>query len=161
MYIWFTSRFDQTLANVSKELAVLWSTKTTEELVENADVKQKISTHQLIDFLGKLIECKDIKDLNEQKIELLETTYNLKNTKNAEVLFRVMRLCIMAKLMNRMDQIIAFANSNFRMKFCRPIYRDLAKWPEAKPIAIKNFESVKNQMMAVCSHTIEKDLGLK
>lgn len=108
-----------------------------------------------------MIECKDIKDLNEQKIELLETTYNLKNTKNAEVLFRVMRLCIMAKLMNRMDQIIAFANSNFRMKFCRPIYRDLAKWPEAKPIAIKNFESVKNQMMTVCSHTIEKDLGLK
>uniref|UniRef100_T1PAM3 Leukotriene A(4) hydrolase n=1 Tax=Musca domestica TaxID=7370 RepID=T1PAM3_MUSDO len=154
-------QFDQTLANVSKQLALLWSTKTTEELASNAEVKQKISTHQLIDFLGKLIECKDIKDLTEQKIELLEATYNLKNTKNAEVLFRVMRLCIMARLMNRMGQIIDFANSNFRMKFCRPIYRDLAQWPEAKPIAVKNFESVKDQMMAVCSHTIEKDLGLK
>ncbi|XP_075152053.1 leukotriene A-4 hydrolase isoform X1 [Haematobia irritans] len=152
---------DQTLANVSKQLSVLWSTKTTDELVDNAEVKQRISTHQLIDFLGKLIECKEIKDLTEKKIELLESTYNLKHTKNAEVLFRLMRLCIMAKLMNRMDQIIAFANSNFRMKFCRPIYRDLAKWPEAKPIAVKNFESVKDQMMAVCSHTIEKDLGLK
>ncbi|XP_061389693.1 leukotriene A-4 hydrolase [Musca vetustissima] len=167
--LWLTSEgmppiipnFDQTLANVSKQLAELWSTKTTEELRDNAEVKQKISTHQLIDFLGKLIECKDIKDLTEQKIELLEATYNLKNTKNAEVLFRVMRLCIMARLMNRMDKIIEFANSNFRMKFCRPIYRDLAQWPEAKPIAVKNFESVKDQMMAVCSHTIEKDLGLK
>lgn len=149
------------MANVSKQLASLWSTKTTDELANNAEIKQKISTHQLIDFLGKLIECKDIVDLSEKKIELLESVYNLKNTQNAEVRFRVMRLCIMAKLMNRLDEIIAFANSNFRMKFCRPIYRDLAKWPEAKPKAVENFNKVKNQMMAVCSHTIEKDLGLK
>lgn len=142
-------------------MAALWSTKTTDELTNNADVKKPISTHQLIDFLGKLIECKDIKDLTEKKIELLESIYNLKKTQNAEVRFRVMRLCIMAKLINRLDEIIDFANSNFRMKFCRPIYRDLAKWPEAKPKAVENFERVKSQMMAVCSHTIEKDLGLK
>lgn len=142
-------------------MATLWSTKTTSELAENAEIKQKISTHQLIDFMGKLIECKDITDLTEEKIELLESTYNLKTTKNAEVLFRLMRLCIMAKLMNRLDEIIAFANSNFRMKFCRPIYRDLAKWSEAKPRAVENFKRVKDQMMTVCSHTIEKDLGLK
>ncbi|KAI8126710.1 Leukotriene A-4 hydrolase [Lucilia cuprina] len=154
-------KFDETLANVSKQLATLWSTKTTDELANNPDVKQSISTHQLIDFLGKLIECKQINDLSEKKIELLESIYNLKNTQNAEVRFRVMRLCIMAKLMNRLDEIIAFANSNFRMKFCRPIYRDLAQWPEAKPKAVENFERVKDQMMAVCSHTIEKDLGLK
>ncbi|XP_037828168.1 leukotriene A-4 hydrolase isoform X2 [Lucilia sericata] len=154
-------KFDETLANVSKQLATLWSTKTADELANNADVKQTISTHQLIDFLGKLIECKQINDLSEKKIELLESIYNLKNTQNAEVRFRVMRLCIMAKLINRLDEIIAFANSNFRMKFCRPIYRDLAQWPEAKPKAVENFERVKDQMMAVCSHTIEKDLGLK
>ena len=139
----------------------MWSTKTIDELTNNPDVRQPISTHQLIDFLGKLIECKDIKDLTDKKIELLEDIYNLKKTQNAEVRFRVMRLCIMAKLMNRLDEIIDFANSNFRMKFCRPIYRDLAKWPEAKPKAVENFERVKGQMMAVCSHTIEKDLGLK
>lgn len=75
--------------------------------------------------------------------------------------FRFLRLVIRARLLKRIDEIIAFANSNFRMKFCRPIYRDLGQWPEAKPIAIESFQSVKNQMMAVCAHTIEKDLGLK
>lgn len=140
---------------------MLWSTKTTYELVGNSDIKKSISTHQLIDFLGKLIECELIVDLTEMKIDLLESTYNLKNTKNAEVRFRVMRLCIMAKLLNRLDEIIAFANSNFRMKFCRPIYRDLAKWSEAKPKAVENFNRIKDQMMAVCAHTVEKDLGLK
>ncbi|XP_037958023.1 leukotriene A-4 hydrolase isoform X2 [Teleopsis dalmanni] len=154
-------KFDDTLANISKDLALLWSSKDIKELENNETIKQKISSHQLIDFLGKLIECEEIVNLNEKKIELLESTYNLKNSKNSEVQFRLMRLCIRAKLMDRINDIIAFANSNFRMKFCRPIYRDLGKWPEAKPIAITNFERVKDQMMAVCSHTIAKDLGLK
>lgn len=154
-------KFDETLANVSQELAKLWSCKAVAELKDLPEVRQKISTHQLIDFLGKLIESKDIVDLNAEKIDLLETLYGLKSSQNAEVRFRLMRLCIMARLKERLDEIIAFANSNFRMKFCRPIYRDLARWPEAKPIAIENFQRIKGQMMSVCSHTIEKDLGLK
>jgi len=146
---------------VTKELASLWSSKSVAELTDSAEIKQNISIHQLIDFLGKLIESKDIVDLTERKIELLESTYNLKNSKNAEVRFRLNRLIIRARLIKRLDEVLEFANSNFRMKFCRPIYRDLAGWPEAKPAAIRNFVSVKDQMMAVCSHTIEKDLGLK
>ncbi|XP_067623291.1 leukotriene A-4 hydrolase isoform X2 [Eurosta solidaginis] len=167
--LWLTSeglppiipKFDETLANVSKLLAQLWSTKTAAELLVDSDISKPLSSHQLIDFLGKLIECNDIVELNENKIELLESTYKLKSTRNAEVRFRVMRLAIRARLLKRIDEIIAFANSNFRMKFCRPIYRDLAQWPEAKPIAIENFQRVKNEMMTVCAHTIAKDLGLK
>eukprot|EP00099_Drosophila_melanogaster_P018767 NP_609916.5 uncharacterized protein Dmel_CG10602, isoform F [Drosophila melanogaster] len=153
--------FDESLANVTKELASLWSSKSVAELADSAEIKTTISIHQLIDFLGKLIESKDIVDLNEGKINLLESTYNLKSSKNAEVRFRLNRLIIRARLIKRLDEILEFANSNFRMKFCRPIYRDLAGWPEAKPAAIRNFVNVKDQMMAVCSHTIEKDLGLK
>ncbi|XP_037934677.1 leukotriene A-4 hydrolase-like [Teleopsis dalmanni] len=153
-------KFDETLANISKELALLWSSKKLIELENNETVKENISSHQLIDFLGRLIEYEDIVDLNEEKIDFLEYTYNLKNSKNSEVKFRFIRLCIRAKLMNRMDDIIAFANSNFRMKFCRPIYSDLVNWPEAKQIALMNFDSVKNQMMTLCSQTISKDLDL-
>ncbi|EDV54735.1 leukotriene A-4 hydrolase isoform X2 [Drosophila erecta] len=154
-------KFDESLANVTKELATLWSSKSVADLAGNAEIKKTISIHQLIDFLGKLIECKDIVDLTESKINLLESTYNLKSSKNAEIRFRLNRLIIRAGLIKRLDEVLEFANSNFRMKFCRPIYRDLAGWPEAKPAAIRNFLSVKDQMMAVCSHTVEKDLGLK
>ncbi|CAD6998726.1 unnamed protein product [Ceratitis capitata] len=153
--------FDETLADVSKQLAKLWSTKSTADLRGDTDISKPISSHQLIDFLGRLIECQEIVELNEEKIELLESTYNLKSTKNAEVRFRVMRLVIRARLLKRIDEIIAFANSNFRMKFCRPIYRDLGQWPEANPIAVESFQRVKDQMMALCVYTIEKDLGLK
>ncbi|XP_064539219.1 leukotriene A-4 hydrolase isoform X1 [Drosophila montana] len=154
-------KFDESLSNVTKDLATQWSTKTVDELTNDANIKQAISIHQLIEFLGKLIESKDIVDFNERKIELLENTYNLGQSRNAEVRFRLNRLIIRARLIKRLDEIIEFANSNFRMKFCRPIYRDLSEWPEAKPTAVKNFLNIKDQMMAVCSHTIEKDLGLK
>ncbi|KAH8409632.1 hypothetical protein KR222_011783 [Zaprionus bogoriensis] len=154
-------KFDESLANVTKELALLWSTKSVDELAKHAELKQPISIHQQIEVLGKLIESKDIVELDERKIELLESTYNLKQSKNAELRFRLNRLIIRARLFKRLDELIEFANSNFRMKFCRPIYRDLGAWPEAKPVAVQNFLKVKDQMMAVCSHTIEKDLGLK
>ncbi|KAL7742279.1 hypothetical protein ACLKA6_005540 [Drosophila palustris] len=153
-------KFDQTLANITNDLANLWSTKTVDQLTNNPDIKKPVSVHQQIAFLGKLIEAKDIVELNEQKIDLLETTYNLKQSKNAELRFRINRLIIRARLIQRLDEIIEFANSNFRMKFCRPIYRDLGAWPEAKPRAVENFLKVKDEMMSVCAHTIEKDLGL-
>uniref|UniRef100_A0A1A9WXW0 Leukotriene A(4) hydrolase n=1 Tax=Glossina brevipalpis TaxID=37001 RepID=A0A1A9WXW0_9MUSC len=154
-------RLDQSLASVSKRLANLWCTKAGVELKASPQLKEQISVHQLIDMLGKLVECKDIKSLNDQKIELLETTYNLKESKNVEVRFHLMRLYIKAKSMSRLDDIFNFLNSNFRLKFVRPIYRDLVNWPAAKPKAIENFQRVKGQMMAICSHAIEKDLRFK
>lgn len=152
--------FDSSLATVCVNLANLWATKSAQELVDLPDIKIKITVQQLIDFLSKLIEKRDIKDLNKEKVELLESTYNVNTTKNAEIRFRFLRLCIRARLLSRMDEIIRFANSNFRMKYVRPIYRDLVAWPEAKPIAIQNYEIVKNQMMKICAYTVAKDLGL-
>uniref|UniRef100_A0A1B0G0X7 Peptidase M1 leukotriene A4 hydrolase/aminopeptidase C-terminal domain-containing protein n=1 Tax=Glossina morsitans morsitans TaxID=37546 RepID=A0A1B0G0X7_GLOMM len=154
-------RLDQSLASVSKRLALFWATKTVVELNNSPQLKEQISVHQLIDMLGKIVESPGMKGLNDQKIELLETTYNLKETKNVEIRFHLMRLYIMAKSMGRLDEIFNFLNSNFRLKYIRPIYRDLVNWPAAKPKAIENFKRVKGQMMAICSHAIEKDLGFK
>lgn len=152
---------DDTLSAVCKHLSELWSSKTCAELKTNPDISKPLSAHQIIDFLGKLIECSDIVDLNEEKINLLEKTYGLNETKNAEIRFRFLRLCIRSRLMGRMGEIIEFANSNFRMKFVRPVYRDLSNWPEGKPVAVENFLKVKDQMMKVCQYTVEKDLGLQ
>lgn len=142
-------------------MALFWATKTVVELNNSPQLKEQISVHQLIDMLGKIVESREMKGLNDQKIELLETTYNLKETKNVEIRFHLMRLYIMAKSMGRLDEIFNFLNSNFRLKYIRPIYRDLVNWPAAKPKAIENFKCVKGQMMAICSHAIEKDLGFK
>lgn len=154
-------KLDDSLAVISKNLSIIWSTKTITELKDCPELLETLSSHQLIDFLAKLIECEDIVDLDDKKILLLESTYKLDVNNNAEVRFRFIRLCIRAKLLYRMQEILDFANSNFRMKFVRPIYRDLGQWPEAKQTAIENFNRVKSQMMQVCASNIEKDLGLK
>lgn len=72
-----------------------------------------------------------------------------------------MRLMIKARL-ERFAEIFEFANSNFRMKFVRPIYRDLAGWTDVgKQLAIENFNKVRDQMMKVCAYTVAKDLGIE
>jgi leukotriene-A4 hydrolase len=115
---------------------------------------------QVIEFLAQLLERKEIVDLNVAKIDELARVYKVEATKNAEIRFRFMRLCIKARVMGRLEEILQFANSNFRMKFVRPVYKELGTWPEARQKAIENFEKIKNQMMTVCVHTIAKDLGI-
>lgn len=107
-------------------------------------------------MLGK----SEIEDLNEAKINLMTETYGFDGTKNSEIRFRLMRLIIKARLTDRFEEIFAFANSNFRMKFVRPVYKDLGQWDVGRPLAIANFEKVKDQMMKVCATQVAKDLGL-
>lgn len=114
----------------------------------------------MIEFLALLLAQDQIKELNDDKIKLLSNTYMLDATRNSEIRFRYLRLCIKARLAHKMDDILAFANSNFRMKFVRSVYRDLGNWPEMKPIAVANFLKVKDQMMKVCAYTVAKDLGI-
>lgn len=123
-------------------------------------LEQKLSSAQVVEFLDELLAAKEIFELNHEKVNLLSVTYKIEDTRNAEIRFRFLRIVIKAQLISYIDEIIAFANSNFRMKFVRPIYRELAGWPEAKPIAIDNFKKIRNQMIKVCAYTVAKDLGL-
>lgn len=107
-----------------------------------------------------MLDKSDIIELNAEKITFLTVTYGFDSTKNSEIRFRLMRLIIKARLTDRFDEIFAFANSNFRMKFVRPIYKDLAEWPIGRPLAIANFNKVKDQMMKVCANGVAKDLNL-
>lgn len=155
-------KYDTTLADIANEHVNLWVHNDLNTIMKSPLILQKIGTLEKIEFLSKLVDSDNIIDLNRDWIAFLEHTYQLGNsTKNSEQRFRFLRLCIKAKLIERIDEIIAFANSNFRMKFVRPIYRDLAQWDEAKEIAIENFNKVKDQMMTNCSNQVAKDLGIK
>lgn len=152
-------KYNTTLADVAHKHAKIWIENSIEDIKKWIS-SDKLTTMQKIEFLSKLNEAKNIFALSTEWIALLEVTYDLKKSKNAELEFQFFRLCIKARQFDRMDEIIAFANSNFRMKFVRPIYRDLGQWPEARDIAIANYNSVKDQMMAVCANQVAKELGL-
>uniref|UniRef100_A0A8D8CDR1 Leukotriene A(4) hydrolase n=1 Tax=Culex pipiens TaxID=7175 RepID=A0A8D8CDR1_CULPI len=152
--------YDRSLLDSCQKHASLWADNDLDTIKSSPTLSESLTSIQIIEFLAQLLEKKQIKDLTLEKIALLDQTYHIHATKNAEIRFRFVRLYIRARMMAKMDEILAFLNSNFRMKFVRPIYKELACWPEAKPIAVKNYNKVKDEMMSVCAYTVSKDLGI-
>lgn len=154
--------YDNSLAEASLEHATLWSNGTLAEIEASTHRARPLSSLQRVELLNQLLAKENIVALSAEWILLLEQSYALgaAETKNCDIRARFIRLCIRARLLDRIPEILTFANSNFRMKYVRPVYRDFAGWPEAKMIAVNNFLSVKHQMMAVCSNQVAKDLGI-
>lgn len=136
----------------------LWRLASLEELEQSPLLKEPLSSQQILEVLSKLIEHNTV--LEREKMQLLEAAYKVNETKNAEIRFYYLRLCIRAQDRNKLREIFAFADSSFRMKFVRPIYKELAAWPEVKAEAIAHFEGIKDQMMKMVSVLIAKDLGM-
>lgn len=134
-----------------KRHADLWASETTANIKASPIIKEELTSIQKIEFLSQVLAKEEIVELGEAKINLMVEVYGLNQTKNSEIRFRLMRLTIKARL-PRFDEIFEFANSNFRMKFVRPVYRDLAQWDVGRIKAIANFEKVKDEMMKVCAY---------
>uniref|UniRef100_A0A182YMS6 Peptidase M1 leukotriene A4 hydrolase/aminopeptidase C-terminal domain-containing protein n=1 Tax=Anopheles stephensi TaxID=30069 RepID=A0A182YMS6_ANOST len=152
--------YDRSMLEACLAHATLWAENDLDTIRDSPLLKQKLVSVQLIEFLAQLLEKKTIVDLTAEKVALLGETYGFSTTKNAELRFRFVRLYIRARLFDKLDEILAFANSNFRMKFVRPVYKELGAWPKARPMAIENYNRVKDQMMTVCAYTVAKDLGI-
>ncbi|XP_058816536.1 leukotriene A-4 hydrolase [Topomyia yanbarensis] len=152
--------YDRSLLDACKKHATLWADNELDSIKSSSILTEKLTSIQTIEFLAQLLDKKKIKDLTSEKIELLGQTYDLHATRNSELRFRFVRLYIRARMMDKMDEILSFLNSNFRMKFVRPIYKELAGWQEAKPIAVANYNKVKDQMMSMCAYGVSKDLDI-
>jgi len=48
-----------------------------------------------------------------------------------------------------------------RMKFTRPLYRDLNEWDEARPLAVETFKKNRPSMHNTTASLVAKDLGLE
>lgn len=155
-------KYDNSLAAAPLEHTRLWETGTVDEIQASPLLTQPLTSLQRIELLNQLIDKEKIVELGDEWIKLLETTYSLgvNFTKNCDLRVRFVRLCIKARLLDRIPEIFAFANSNFRMNYTRALYRDLGSWSEARSLAVENFLKVENQMMTVCSNQVRKDLGL-
>lgn len=153
------SSYNTAVYDTCKKHADLWAKEKSVDIAKSSIIKEDLSSIQKIEFLSQLLD-REVVELSAEKINLLTATYGFNNTKNSEIRFRLMRLIIKARLTDRFDEIFEFANSNFRMKFVRPVYRDLGEWDVGRPLAIENFNKVRDQMMKVCAFTVAKDLGI-
>lgn len=56
--------------------------------------------------------------------------------------------------------VVKFATEQGRMKFTRPLYRDLFNMKAGKDIAVKTFKKHRNTYHPICSKMVARDLGL-
>ncbi|XP_028167560.1 leukotriene A-4 hydrolase isoform X1 [Ostrinia furnacalis] len=113
--------------------------------------------HQMINLLQELI---DRPALPLEKLRTLGTEYRVSSSKNSEIVYRWLRLCIRSRDEDRITDAFDFVNHQGRMKYVRPIYRDLYAWEEVRPRAIDNFLKNEPYMMHVSAYTVRKDLHL-
>lgn len=81
---------------------------------------------------------------------------------NRENFFRFiwLRLCIKNQWDEKVEDSLQFVTEVGRMKYVRPIYRDLYDWPEMRQRAIDNYNRTKDKMMYVTAKMVAKDLHL-
>ena len=87
--------------------------------------------------------------------------YSLGKSPNVEILFRWIRLGLKAKWDPSVKEALNLVNIQGRMKFVRPLYRDLYAWEEKRQQAVDNFIAHRDEMMFVCAEMVAKDLHVK
>lgn len=148
----YTPKFDQTLANQVIKL----SEKLYNEDVTGQDPSfAAFSSSQKRELLGQLLD-KD--PLSQYKMVALDSYYKFGSTQNAEILFKWLRLGIKAKWQPIIEPALKFMRDQGRMKFTRPVYKDLFTWDDSRDLAIKNFQAQRPYMHQTTASLVEKDL---
>ncbi|XP_072942485.1 leukotriene A-4 hydrolase isoform X1 [Epargyreus clarus] len=143
--------------SMTKAVTALLADIEQEDHVFTYDDIKAFTPHQLINLLQDLI---DRDPLPLDSIRSLGEAYKLTGSKNSEIVYRWLRLCIRSKDDTKLSDVFAFVNSQGRMKYVRPIYRDLYAWEDVRSQAIENFLKNEPYMMHVSAYTVRKDLHL-
>lgn len=151
--------YDESLTNACTELArrwIEWDDSTVSPFVMS-DIKNLLPG-QRVAFLTELHKSSAILSLD--KIQQMTNIYQFDRVRNSEIRFIWLRLCIKTRWESKVSDALNFATEQGRMKFVRPIFRDLYEWQEMRQRTIDMYLSKKSKMMYVTAHMVAKDLHL-
>lgn len=150
--------YDRSLEEVCTDLSKKWiSWDTTTSPFKLEDIKD-MSSAQVREFIALLLEEDP---LSVVKLQAMENAYKFNSVANSEIRFRWLRLCIKGRWKEQVERALQFVTEQGRMKFVRPIYRDLYAWEEVRDKAIAVFKANRPRMMYVSAYTVAKDLHLE
>ncbi|NWY26622.1 LKHA4 hydrolase, partial [Pheucticus melanocephalus] len=148
--------YDMTLSNACIALSQRWIQAKESDLgsFSSADLKE-MSSHQLIEFLALLLlEA----PLPLSHVQRMQEVYNFNAINNSEIRFRWLRLCIRSKWEAAIPLALKMATDQGRMKFTRPLFRDLYGFDKSRDLAVKTFLEHRASMHPVTSMLVGKDL---
>ena len=95
-------------------------------------------------------------------IDALDAHYGLTASKNAEIRFRWLTLRLRAQDDRAFPHTVLFLLEQGRMKFTRPLYKDLFQSNAAgEALAVSVFMEHRSVYHPICSGMVAKDLGLE
>uniref|UniRef100_A0A0E9X1W4 Peptidase M1 leukotriene A4 hydrolase/aminopeptidase C-terminal domain-containing protein n=1 Tax=Anguilla anguilla TaxID=7936 RepID=A0A0E9X1W4_ANGAN len=149
-------QYDTTLADACVALCKRWVQAKDTDLAGfgAADVKA-LSSHQLIELLALLL----LEDpLPQSHVKRMQEVYNMNAINNSEIRFRWLRLCVRAKWEEAVPLAFKMATEQGRMKFTRPLFRDLYNFEKFRDEAVSTFIKHRGGMHPVTANLVAKDL---
>ncbi|CAL1542751.1 unnamed protein product [Lymnaea stagnalis] len=156
----YNPKYDTSLADPVKALSQRWIEASDEQLdAFSPEDINNISSELIKEFISLLFLANP--PISLAKVQHLEKVYNLNQIRNSEIRFKWQRLCIKVRWEESIPLVIQFLNEQGRMKFVRPLYRDLGEWDVARPKAIANFMAHRQEMHNTTEQLVAKDLNLE
>ncbi|XP_038612397.1 leukotriene A-4 hydrolase [Tachyglossus aculeatus] len=151
-------KYDMTLTNACIALSQRWIKASEGDLNSfcSADLKE-MSSHQLVEFLAQLLLKAP---LPVSHVKRMQEVYNFNAVRNSEIRFRWLRLCIQSMWEEAIPLALRMATEQGRMKFTRPLFKDLAAFDKSRDQAISAFQQHKASMHPVTSMLVGKDLNV-
>ncbi|KAG0341414.1 Leukotriene A-4 hydrolase [Podila humilis] len=156
------NKFDDTLARECTCLCGKWNVARGHDVtsVQKEFSPKDLDTFsptQKVVFLEKVAE---LEPLPHGHLELMDTLYSLTAVRNSEIRFRWHMVCLKANYEKIYPEVVSFATTMGRMKFCRPLLRSLYHAKNGAELARKEFLGHKAFYHPIAATMIMKDLGL-
>ncbi|XP_077356437.1 leukotriene A-4 hydrolase [Festucalex cinctus] len=148
--------YDTTLADACIALCNRWVQAKDQDLsgFSRLDV-DKLSSHQLIEFLSLLLQEEA---LPLSHVKKMQEVYDLNACMNSEVRFRWLRLCVRSHWEEAVPMAFQMATEQGRMKFTRPLFREVFNFEKHREEAVQMFLAHRGAMHPVTAGLVAKDL---
>lgn len=153
--------YDTTLTDPCSALCERWLQASVAELetFSSDDIKD-FSPPQVVEFLAQLVDKTSDKPLPISHLRTMDKAYRLTPSKNSEIKFRWLRLCVRSAYREQYSETVDFITMQGRMKFIRPLYKELYARKESKDLAVKTFQEHRKFYHPIAESLIAKDLHL-
>ncbi|XP_051544311.1 leukotriene A-4 hydrolase-like [Myxocyprinus asiaticus] len=151
-------KYDTTMADACTSLCQRWVKAKEGDLASfsEADVK-KLNSPQLIEFMALLLQEEP---LPLSHVKRMQEVYQLNSIKNAEVRFRWLRVCVKAHWEEAVPLALKMATEQGRMKFTRPLFKEVYNFPKYSDKAVKTFKEHRGALHPVTEMLVAKDLKI-
>ncbi|KAF9586325.1 Leukotriene A-4 hydrolase [Lunasporangiospora selenospora] len=153
------NKFDQTLAKACNCLCKKWDESRHEKAPSEFSPKdlEDFSPTQKLVFLERVSE---LEALPHTHLDLMDELYQLTTVRNSEIRFRWHMVCLKADYEKIYPEVVEFAQTMGRMKFCRPLFRALYHAKNGAQLARDSFLAKRSFYHPIAAAMIAKDLGL-